>query len=201
MNLSSALLVLALLAQAGSGPVGGSAGGLSRDLSDAMGKKIAILEKFEHDPKLARGPVRVSEMELNSYLRFALSERTPAGLRDIRVTLLEGRIELRGVANLAEFKDLAEKAPTGASLLSLLSGDLSVEVVADFTSDRGFGQFKLVSAQVGPVPLSASVLGDVVARTTISGSRPAGFDIRAPFRLPYSVKRIRAQPALATIEY
>jgi len=78
---------------------------------------------------------------------------------------------------------------------------MAVEVVADFKSDRGFGQFELLSAQVGPIPLSQSMVGDIVARATIDASRPNGFDIRAPFRLPYSAKRIRSQQALATIEY
>lgn len=183
------------------GPEATSKGALSRELSDALGKKIAMLERFEHDPKLARGPVSVSESELNSYLYYALAERIPAGLRDIRVLLRDGQMELRGFANLAEFDELKQKAAAGASFLNLLGGELAVEIVADFKSDRGFGQFEVLSAQVGPLPLSAAVLGDIVARATAGKSRPGGFDIRAPFRLPYSVKRIRSQPALATLEY
>ncbi len=197
----AALVLIALTMQGvGSNPAL-SKGGLSREASDALGKKLELLEKYEHDPKLKRTPVTVFESELNSYVRFALAEKVPRGLRDIRIVLREGRFELRGVANLAEFSELKEKAASGASFLSLLGGEVSVEVVADFKSDKGFGQFELVSAQVGPVPLSAAVVSDIVARATVDAARPNGFDIRAPFRLPYAARRIRSQQALAIVEY
>ncbi len=195
---STFLLVLALLGQVGGANPAAPKSGLSRELSAAFGKKLELLEKFDHDPKAKRTPVEVLESELNSYVRFALAEKVPRGLRDVRIILREGRLELRGFANLAEFSELKDK---GASFLSILNGEMAVEVVADFKSDRGFGQFELVSAQVGPLPLSASVVGDIVARATADSSRPSGFDIRAPFRLPYSARRIRPQQAFATIEY
>lgn len=201
MNALPAVLLLVLLGQAdGSNPAAPKSG-LSRELSDALGKKLELLEKFEHDPKAKREPVSVFESELNSYVRFALAEKVPRGLRDVRIVIREGRLELRGIANLSEFQELKEKAAGAASFLGLLGGDMPVEVVADFKSDRGFGQFQVVSAQVGPVPLSAAILGDIVARATVDATRPNGFDIRAPFRLPYAAKRIRPQQALAIVEY
>ncbi len=201
MTTPATLLLLILLAQpSGSNPAAPRSG-LSRELSDAFGKKLELLEKFDRDPKVKRTPVNVLESELNSYVRFALAEKVPRGLREVRIILHDGRLELRGLANLSEFSELKEKAASAASFLSLLGGEMAVEIVADFKSDRGFGQFELLSAQVGPIPLSASVLSDIVARATVDASRPNGFDIRAPFRLPYSAKKIRPQQALATVEY
>ena len=201
MNTMAAVLLIALAAQTvGTNPAAPRSG-LSRELSDAFGKKLSILEKFEHDPKAKRAPVSVLESELNSYVRFALAEKVPRGLRDVRIVLREGRLELRGIANLSEFQELKDKAASAASFLSLLGGDMPVEIVADFKSDRGFGQFEVVSAQVGPLPLSAAMLGDIVARATVDATRPNGFDIRAPFRLPYAARRIRPQQAIATVEY
>lgn len=199
MSPSVSAVIIALLIQMG--PPAAPRGVLTRELSDALGKKLEMLEKFDRDPKARRTPVNVSESELNSYVRFALAEKVPRGLREVRIVIREGRLELRGLANLSEFSDLKEKASGAASFLSLLGGEMAVEVVADFKSDRGFGQFELLSAQVGPVPLSAAVVSDIVARATTDAARPNGFDIRAPFRLPYSVKKIRPQQALATIEY
>lgn len=201
MNATAALLFLALAAQSSGPNPAAPKSGLSRELSDAFGKKLELLEKFEHDPKAKRAPVSVYESELNSYVRFALAEKVPRGLREVRIVLRENRLELRGLANLSEFSEIKEKAASAAGFLSLLGGEMAVEIVADFKSDRGFGQFEVVSAQVGPVPLSAAVLGDIVARATVDASRPNGFDIRAPFRLPYAAKRIRPQQATATVEY
>ena len=173
----------------------------SKELSDSMGKKLEQLEKFEHDPRLKRAPVTVFESELNSYVRFALAEKVPKGLRDVRIVLENGRLELRGLADLSQFGDIKEKSASSISLLSMLTGEMQVEIVADFRSDRGFGQFEVVSAQIGPVPLSPSLLADIVTKATTDASHPTGFDIRAPFRLPYSVKRIRSMAALAVVEY
>ena len=195
------VILLAAFIQIGGPNSASPKGGLTRELSDALGKKIEMLEKFEHNPKLKRSPVSVFESELNSYVRFALAEKVPRGLRDVRIVIRDGRLELRGLANLSEFAELKDKAASGASFLSLLGGELAVEVVADFKSDRGFGQFEVLSAQLGPVPLSPAIVADLVAWATVEASRPNGFDIRAPFRLPYAVKRIRPQQALATIEY
>ena len=201
MTLPATAVILALLVQMSGPGATAQKSGLSRDLSDAFGKKLELLEKFGRDPKAKRSPVRVFESELNSYVRFALAEKVPRGLREVRIVLRDGRLELRGLANLSEFSDLREKAAGAASFLSLLGGEMAVEIVADFKSDRGFGQFELLSAQVGPIPLSPSMVGDIVARATVDASRPNGFDIRAPFRLPYAAKRIRPAQALATIEY
>ncbi len=200
MSAPAAALLLVFLAQVGAHPAP-PRGVLTRELSDALGKKLEMLEKFDRDPKAKRSPVDVSESELNSYVRFALAEKVPRGLREVRIVIRQGRLELRGLANLSEFSELKQKAASAASFLSLLGGEMAVEVVADFKSDRGFGQFELLTAQIGPVPLSASVVSDIVARATTDATRPNGFDIRAPFRLPYSAKRIRPQQALATIEY
>lgn len=176
-----------------------ASGVVTRELSNAFGKKLQTLERNEHQPPARRLPVSVSEAELNSYLRFALADKVPRGLRDVRIVLRDGVLEVRGLANLSEFDELREKA--GASFLALLGGELPVEVVAGFRSDRGFGQFVLQSAQIGPLPLSPSLVADLVARATVDATRPSGFDMRAPFRLPYSVKRIRPLRASATIEY
>lgn len=201
MKALAGIFVVALVAQStGSNPALPK-GGLSREASDSFGKKLEALEKYEHDPKLKRAPISVFESELNSYVRFALAEKVPRGLRDIRIILREGRLELRGIANLAEFSEIKEKAAAGVSFLSLLGGEMAVEVVADFKSDKGFGKFDLISAQVGPVPLSPSMVSDIIARATVDATRPSGFDIRAPFRLPYAARRIKPQQAQAIVEY
>ena len=194
-------LLLALSLQTSTPPPGAPKSGLSKDLSDSFAKKLELLEKYEHDPKAKRQPVSVFESELNSYVRYALAEKVPKGLREVRVILRENRLELRGLANLAEFSELKDKAAGAGSLLGLLGGEMAVEVVADFKSDRGFGQFEIVSAQVGPMPLSAGLVADIVARATVDATHPTGFDIRAPFRLPYGAKRIRSQQAIAIVEY
>ena len=46
-----------------------------------------------------------------------------------------------------------------------------------------------------------SVLGQLVLSATKSEANPEGVDITAPFRLPYSVNRLRLQPGRALLDF
>lgn len=173
---------------------------LSKDAAAAFGKKLQTLEDYEKNPKIKRAPVRVSEDEVNSYVNLSLRDALPRGVTQLRATLRDGGLHLRGFADLAQ---LGETLPSagGGSLLSFFTGPVTVDLVANFRSADGFGQFDLVSAQVGPVALTPAMVADIVLRSTKSRSRPDGFDVRAPFRLPYESRRIRALPGAAIVEY
>jgi hypothetical protein len=143
----------------------------------------------------------VYEPELNSFVNISLRDDLPAGVSHLRATLLNGRVEFRGLADLAQFADVAAKAGGGGSLLSLFGGEVSVEVIAGFRSGDGFGQLEVISAQIGPLPLTPAMVAEAVMKATRSKTRPDGFDLRTPFRLPYLSKRIRATEGAAIVEY
>ena len=49
------------------------------------------------------------------------------------------------------------------------------------------------------VPIS--VLEQLVLSATKNDANPEGFDIHAPFRLPYSVNRLRLEPGRALLDF
>jgi hypothetical protein len=173
---------------------------LSKDAAAAFEKKLQTLEGYEKNPRIKRAAVRVSEDEVNSYVNLSLRDSLPRGVTQLRATLREGGLQLRGFADLSQLGDTLP-ASGGGSLLSFFAGPVSVELVANFRSGEGFGQFDLVSAQVGPVALTPAMVADIVLKSTKSRTRPDGFDVRTPFRLPYESRRIRALPGAAIVEY
>lgn len=184
-------------------PIGSTAkavSGLTKEAADAFAVKLKTLESYEKNAKLKRINTTVFENELNSYVNITLRDDLPPGLSKLRATLRNGRVEFRGMADLARFADVAGAAGSG-SLLALLGGEMSVEVVANFKSADGFGTLEVVSAQLGPMPLSPSVLTEAVAKATKSKTNPEGFNLGSPFRLPYRSKRIRATEGAAIVEY
>jgi hypothetical protein len=49
------------------------------------------------------------------------------------------------------------------------------------------------------VPIS--LLHQIVSSTTKTEDLPDGFDIRAPFRLPYSLRQVRIEPGRAYLDF
>ncbi len=87
------------------------------------------------------------------------------------------------------------------SPLAILGGNLAVELEGRLSGDDGFGTVQVESVTVGSLPVPLSVLAGVVASSTQTPKLPRGFDIFAPFRLPYSVKKVRLEPGRAWLEF
>ena len=51
------------------------------------------------------------------------------------------------------------------------------------------------------IRVPVSVVEQMIASSTKSEKHPDGYDIHAPFRLPYSVNRVRIEPGKATLEF
>jgi hypothetical protein len=95
------------------------------------------------------------------------------------------------------------KRPTdGAwSLYSLLSGVVPVEISGRLEARDGMGTIDLKEARLGGWPVPASLVGQLVGSSTRSAANPQGFDIRAPFRLPYAMRRIRFELGRAVVDF
>jgi hypothetical protein len=85
--------------------------------------------------------------------------------------------------------------------MSLLGGLVPIELSGKLVNADGFGTIELDSAYVASIRVPISVVEQMVASSTRSEKHPDGFDIHAPFRLPYSVNRVRIEPGKATLEF
>jgi len=175
--------------------------GLSWADADALARALGDVEKSFKAGKPAKGRrLVVTESQLNSYLNLTLAPKMPPGLSDVVVQLGGGGLVARATVDLDR---VPLKRPTdGAwSLYSLLTGVVPVEIRGRLESVDGVGTLDLEEARLGGWPVPAALVAQVVSSSTRSASSPQGFDIRAPFRLPYAARRVQFEPGRAVVDF
>jgi hypothetical protein len=163
-------------------------------------QKLAALENRVRSRRPLRAEsVLVTEGELNSYLNLG-AVKLPEGLTDVVIHFERDRAFAKAMVDLDQVKG---KVRTSGSLnpLSFLGGRVPLEIESRLSNEDGFGTVEVEEVRLGPVSVPLSVLEQMVTHATRSAENPDGFDIRAPFRLPYSVRRIRLQPGRALLEF
>lgn len=199
--LSAALLAVG---QASAAPPAAASGGraLSWDLARSLARKLEALEQRpkQPDPRAPRQVV-VSEDELNSYLNLSLGKQMPVGLTNLDVVLDSGRILARALVDLEQVRDKG-LSPGPWSPLAYLTGSVPVEVKGLYrNAEAHFGSLEVEEVSLGAFPVPMSLLEQMVSAATRTRDNPRGFDIHAPFRLPYAAKRFRLQRGQLAIEF
>jgi hypothetical protein len=175
--------------------------GLSWAEADVLAR---VLEEVQAASKAGQPARRqslvVTESQLNSYLNLTLGPNMPTGLSEVAVQLADNGLLARAKVDLDR---VPLKRPTdGAwSLYSLLSGVVPVEISGRLEARDGMGTIDLKEARLGGWPVPASLVGQLVSSSTRSAANPQGFDIRAPFRLPYAMRRIRFELGRAVVDF
>lgn len=174
---------------------------LSQAQADALDRRFDDLNERHKCGKVTRGKsVLVTESELNSYLNLSLGEKMPRGFSDVVVRLEYGRIHATGVLDLDQVRD---KMPNLSPLSPLywLSGRVPVLLRGRILNDDGFASIEWEDVRVANIPVPISLLHQIVSSTTKSADHPDGFDIRAPFRLPYSLRQVRIEQGRAFLDF
>jgi len=176
---------------------------VSEQVGSAFAARLGVVEsRWRSGQPQPESPFRVSEAELNSWISYEL--RLPEGLSDVEIRLERDRLSASGLLDLEQVQGrIPRQEAAVAGLLSLLSGTVRCSVSGRLLNDAepGFGSLELEQVSLGAVPLSPAALAPMVAAATRSASRPSGFDILAPFRYPYGVKRIRLRAGRALLEF
>ena len=175
--------------------------GLSWAEADSFSRKIAVIEERHRQQKAKKSPpVQVTQGELNSYLNLSYADELPKGVTSVEVRFGSGRIDAKGYVDVDQVK---ASVPSSSSwgALSFLTGQVPIELSGKLVNQDGFGTVELESAYVASIRVPVSLVEQMVASSTKSEKHPEGFDIQAPFRLPYSVSRVRIEPGKATLEF
>ena len=175
--------------------------GLSWAEADSFSRKIAVIEERHKQQKAKKSPpVQVTQGELNSYLNLSYADELPKGVTNVEVRFGSGRIEAKGYVDVDQVKSSVPSSSSWGAL-SFLSGLVPIELSGKLVNQDGFGTVELDSAYVASIRVPVSVVEQMVASSTKSEKHPDGYDLHAPFRLPYSVTRVRIEPGKATIEF
>ncbi len=175
--------------------------GLSWAEADSLSRKLAVIEERHNLQKARKSqPVQVTQGELNSYLNLSYASELPKGLSNVEVRFGSGRIEAKGYVDVDQVKG---SVPSSSSWgpLSFLTGQVPIELSGKLVNQDGFGTVELESAYVASIRVPVAVVEQMVASSTKSEKHPEGYDIHSPFRLPYSVSRVRIEPGKATLEF
>jgi hypothetical protein len=171
--------------------------GLSWEDADWVAGTLARIERRLGAGKPAsREPIVVTERQLNSYVRLAA--RLPPALTNLELGLQKDRLLARGTIDLDQVKS---KMPQGAGLLGFLSGTVPVQLRGRVWGAEGTGRVEVEEATVAGISLPPSLIAQIVSQSTKSPQRPQGFDILAPFPLPYRARRVRIEPGRALVEF
>ena len=196
--MTAAPLLLAVLLSADGLKTAPAAGPLSWDQANSLTRKLEAIEKRKLQPGRKPQTVLFTQGEVNSYLNLSYAERLPKGVRDVEVRLDRGRMQVKGLVNIDRVKG---KVEGGGGLLSFLSGDVPLEATGKVRGKDGFGVVEWESVFLGGMRLPISALEQMVRSATKTEAEPEGFDIHAPFRLPYSVNGLRLEPGRAFLEF
>ena len=141
----------------------------------------------------------VTETEVNSYLRYELADRIPAGVTDPWVSILEnGRLSGRATVDLARVGQ-SRKSSGMLDPFTFLTGSLPLLVNGVLRTKNGVGTFAVESASVSSVPVPVWMLQEIVSYYSKSESAPQGVAIDKPFVLPNGIREIHTARGQATV--
>jgi len=169
--------------------------------ANSLTRKLEAIEKRRKDPRPRPETVLVTEGELNSYLALTMGPKMPPGITGVQVRLERERVSALGYVDLDRWGQTLKSSSSSFSLLALLGGQVPIELRARIPTNDGFGTLEWEHIRISSLPVPLRALEELVAALTRTPSQPGGFDIRAPFRLPYSARRIRLEPGRALLDF
>lgn len=175
--------------------------GLSWEDADELARTVTRMERRLRTGRApADEPVVVTERQLNSYVNLSLAGLLPAGVSGLQLRLLKDRLGAEAQVDLDQVKG---RLPPGATsgMLAFLSGVVPVELQGRLLAANGTGRVEIEQASVGGVSLPASLVAQMVSLSTRNAKRPQGFDILAPFPLPWTARDVRLEPGRARVSF
>ena len=141
----------------------------------------------------------ITETEVNSYLRYELADRFPAGVTDPWVSILaNGRLAGRATVDLARVGE-SRKSTGMLDPFNFLTGSVPLTVNGTLRTQNGVASFAVESASVSSVPVPVWMLQEIVSYYSKSEAAPNGVAIDKPFALPSGIREIRTAVGQATV--
>jgi len=131
--------------------------------------------------------VRLSEVEVNSYLFYEMSTRYPRGVSKINARFTPGH--LQGTCEVDFEKLKASRRSPGGVMDYLFFGVHTLSVEGEFSAVGGTGQFNLQTVALDGVPLPRTLI-DFLIDSYLRPRFPE-LALDSPFRMPYSIDRVQ----------
>jgi hypothetical protein len=184
-------------------PVLAAQGAASRQDADRFQAKLTqIVEYGNAAPAASAKPVtrhtRVTDAEVNAYLRIHATDQIPVGVVDPSLHALgNGRVSGRAIVDLDAVRTSKQRG--WLDPMNLLTGRMPITAAGRLTTKNGTGQFVLESAEISGVTIPKSVLQELLTYYSRTPDNPAGINMDDPFELPSRIQEIQVGKGTATI--
>ena len=175
---------------------------LTRSEAESMSRKLdAIVERGNVvAPASKAKPLSTSftEREVNAFFKFMGPLFMPTGVTGTQLTIgSDGHVQSRAVVDLNAIR---QAQPRGwLDPLAYLTGSMEVRASGRVRGANGKGVFQFESAYIANVPVSKSVLQELVTFYTRSPELPKGFNLDEPFDLPSNIRSVQTRVGAATV--
>jgi hypothetical protein len=176
-------------------------GRLSKEDADRFQSKLTKIVALGNAPAAKSSQPRntpVTDVEVNSYLRYRATDQIPTGIVEPVLSALGGgRVSGKAVVDLDAVR--TQKKRSWLDPLGYLTGRLPVTASGVLTTKEGKGQFQLESAEISGVTVPKSVLQELVSYYSKTPANPEGINMDAPFELPAKIREIRVGTGTSTV--
>lgn len=162
--------------------------------------KLAQIEKNAATSRKgsAARSTQVSDVEVNSYLKYLAGAQVPVGIVDPALHGAgNGRVTGRAIVDLDAVRTQTKRAWTDP--LGYLMGKLPVTAAGTLNTANGIGRFQLESAEISGVTVPKSLLQELLSYYSRTPEKPGGINMDEPFELPAAIREIRVGQGSAVI--
>ena len=163
--------------------------------ADRCEGKLGRITNFGSKPKAAAAPsssqvTQLTDVELNSYLRYNLKDQVPSGIVDPTLSAVgEGRVKGGAVIDLDAVRKQRERGWTDP--LGYMTGKLPLTAAGVLITQNGVGRFQLESAEISGISIPKSLVQELLSYYSKTKDNPSGISMDDPFELPARIKEIR----------
>jgi hypothetical protein len=174
---------------------------LSKAEGDRFHAKLTRIVAAGNTPRAAkRAPQStvVSDVEVNSYLRFHAQSQIPVGIVEPLLNAHgDGMVSGRAVVDLDAVRQQKERG--WLDPMGYLTGRLPLTARGRLTTQNGVGRFVLESAEISGVTVPKTMVQELLSFYSRTPEDPDGINMDDPFELPAQIREIRVAPGTATI--
>jgi hypothetical protein len=164
---------------------------VSKQNADRFSQKLALIQRqAESKERVGARRTALTEDEVNSWFAYAAQPLLPRGVTQPQVTAVgQGKVMGQAVVDLAAMGK--SRSSAGAfDPFSLVGGKVPLNVTGILHARDGVGRFELQAAYISGVPVSPSILQEMLTYYSRTPERPQGVRLDAPFALPANIRQI-----------
>src|SRR5215210_7112851 len=174
---------------------------LTKQLGERFQAKLGRIVQTGDTPRgksRAAQSTQVTDVELNSYLRFQAADQVPSGIVDPLINAVgEGRVSGSAIVDLDAVRKQKERG--WLDPMGYLSGRLPLTARGRLTTQNGVGRFELEGAELSGVTIPKTLLQELLTYYSRTPEDADGINMDDPFELPAQIREIRVAPGTATI--